>query len=486
MKRMPVLLAAAGSLALAACTVGPDHRPPVTASAAAGPFLAAGSPAFTAAAPADDWWRLYEDPVLDGLVADALAANTDLRAASANLQRVQAIVRETRAGRVPQIRLATGVTYGQNSAILVPPGVPRRAAVFDAGLEVAWEVDLFGRIARAVEAAEADAAAAAALQGSVRLMVVAETTRAYADAAAATEQLAVAERNVALIEETLAVTSRRHEAGRGTRIDVARVATLRDREQAGLPPLKAARDGALFRLSALTGRPPADLPPAAWARKSTLRLDQAIPVGDGRTLLARRPDVHEAERQLAAETARVGVATADLYPRISLGGSVGATGLSLADLFSGGPFRWLLGPLIGWSFPNQEVERARIVQARASAAGALARFDGTVLHALAETETALSAYANELDRRRSLQSARGEAAGVARIARAQLREGRIDGLAVLDAERSLAQAEAELAAADAAIVGRQIDLFRALGGGWTAPAGLTEQPPPEGIGAARP
>jgi outer membrane protein TolC len=197
-----------------------------------------------------------------------------------------------------------------------------------------------------------------------------------------------------------------------------------------------------------------------------LRLDQAIPVGDGATLIARRPDVRAAERQLAAQTARIGVATASLYPQISLGGSIGATGQSLGDLLSGGPFRWLLGSLINWSFPNQEANRARIAQAEASAAASLARFDGTVLIALQETETALSAYAHELDRRGALNDARTQADTAARLARIQLREGKIDSLAVLDAERSLAGAESDLALSDARIATTQIDLFRALGGGW--------------------
>jgi outer membrane protein TolC len=176
--------------------------------------------------------------------------------------------------------------------------------------------------------------------------------------------------------------------------------------------------------------------------------------------------VRAAERQLAAQTARIGVATASLYPQISLGGSIGATGQSIGDLLSGGPFRWLLGSLINWSFPNQEANRARIAQAEASAAASLARFDGTVLVALQETETALSAYAHELDRRAALNDARTQADTAARLARIQLREGKIDSLAVLDAERSLAGVESDLALSDARIATTQIDLFRALGGGW--------------------
>lgn len=458
-------------LTLAACTtVGPDYAAPATPTTAAGAFIGGSDPAFTVAEPAGEWWRLYQDSVLDSLVADALAHNTDLRVASANLARARAVLRETRGGRLPQTAIGAGATYGRMPAGQTAPGADREDSNFDVGLSVAYEVDLFGRVTRSIEAARGDADALAAARDAVRVAIAAETARAYADAASSAERLAVAQRTTDLIGQTLAVTTKRFEAGRGTRLDVARVASLRDQQAAALPPLRAERDGALFRLATLTGRAPADLPPEAGARRTTLRLDQAIPVGDGRALLARRPDIRQAERRLAAETARIGVATADLYPRISFGASIGSTGPSLGDIFGGGPLRWLLGPLLNWSFPNQELNRAKIEQAEASAAGALAAFDGTVLRALQETETALSVYAHELDRRVALGDARNQAEIAARIARIQLREGKTDSLAVLDAERSLATAQAELALSDARVTTAQVDLFRALGGGWQEPA----------------
>ena len=174
----------------------------------------------------------------------------------------------------------------------------------------------------------------------------------------------------------------------------------------------------------------------------------------------------EAERRLAASTARIGVATADLYPRINLGGSLASSATSLAGLFSGGAVGFLLGPLINWTFPNQAATRARIAGAEAEAQGDLARFDKAVLVALEETETALSRYANQIERRAALEAAVSQAQAATRITRAQLREGRADGLAVLDAERTLAETEADLAEADDRLVDAQVDLFRALGGGW--------------------
>jgi outer membrane protein TolC len=301
----------------------------------------------------------------------------------------------------------------------------------------------------------------------VRVLVVADTTRAYADAASGAERLRVAHEIVDLLDRQLALTRKRHDAGLETGLAVARLATLRDQRAADIPALEAARAAALFRLATLTGRAPAELPPIAGERDVALEIDRPLPIGDGAQWLARRPDVRAAERRLAADTARIGVATADLYPRITFGGSVGSTGSDLGDIFTGGPLRWLLGPLLSWAFPNQEPIRARIEAAEADAAHSLAAFDGTMLTALEETETALSNYAHAIARRRSLQAASVQAEKAAKIVRAQQRAGTINSLDSLDAERTLAEARAQLAAQDAEVSRAQIDVFRALGGSWS-------------------
>jgi NodT family efflux transporter outer membrane factor (OMF) lipoprotein len=433
---------------------------------ASGPFLSTKAGVTSTAAADAEWWRLYKDPVLDGLVADALAANTDVRVAVARIAKARASLREVRGDRLPSTNLSAGATYGRVSEGQVPQGADRTGWQVDAGLTVGYEVDLFGRVSRGVEAARGDVAAAEADAEAVRVTVAAETARAYADAASAAERLGVAERIVALLDKSVALTARRAEVGLTTKLDTARVAALRDQRRADIPAIAAERDAALFRLATLTGRAPAELPQIAAARTTTLRLDQPIPVGDGAALLARRPDVAAAERRLAASTARIGVATSDLYPKVTLGASVGQTSSGLGDLFGGGPLRWLLGPLINWNFLNQEGARARIAGAEADTQASLATFDGTVLRALEETETALSSYAHQLDRRTALQAARDQAETAVKITRAQQREGAIDGLVALDAERTFAEAEASLALADARIADAQVDLFRALGGRW--------------------
>lgn len=455
------------ALALSGCAVGPNYVLPVTPPTAVGGFVTQpGGTVTTEAAVDDAWWRLYQDPVLDGLVADALAANTNVRVSIARLERARASLREAGADRLPSSNIQAGVNRQRYPAIQTLPGLDRENTVVDGGISVAYEVDLFGRVKRSVEAARGDVGAAQADLDAIRVSVVADTTRAYVDAASAAQRLAVAERVVALLDRSLRVADGRQRVGLTTPLDTARIAALREQRQAEIPAIAAERQAALFRLAVLTGRTPAQLPAAAGAREAPPRILQPIPVGDGAALLARRPDVRAAERRLAAASARIGVATADLYPKISLGGSIGSTGLGFGDVFGAGALRWLAGPLISWAFPNQARIRARIGAARADSQAALATFDGSVLQALGETETALSNYARALDQRTALQAARDQAERAVRIVRAQQREGQVDSLSLLDAERTFADAQAQLAVGDARIAGAQVDLFRALGGGW--------------------
>ncbi|MEP9357991.1 TolC family protein [Sphingomonas sp. KR3-1] len=461
---MRIFLATASALALAACAAGPNYVAPTPPQTAAGNFVAA-NPAVTTDPVQGDWWRLYKDPVLDQLVTDALAANTDIRVAVARIEKARAALRGARADQLPQASLGAGANYGRLPESQRAPGAPREDWQVDAGLSVSYEADLFGRLSRGTAAARGDVGAAEADADAVRVIVAAETARAYADASSAAERLGVAEHIVQLLDQSITLTERRRGVGLATRLDTARIGALRNQRQAQVPALKAERDAALFRLATLTGRTPADLPSVAGARSTTLRLSDPIPVGDGAALLARRPDIRAAERRLAASTARIGVATADLYPRITFGASAGSTGTDFGDVFGAGPLRWLAGGLLNWAI-NPGPARARVAAAQADTKEALASFDGTVLGALQETETALSAYGHALDRRTALQAARNEAEAAVNIARARQREGDIDSLALLDAERTFADAEADLAQADAFIADTQVDLFRALGGGW--------------------
>ena len=452
------LLTLTGALALAGCAaVGPDYRSPAPEAPSQAAFFSSRSPTFTQDQPPGRWWSLFADPLLDQLVEEALTANTDLRVAGANLARARALLRETRAGRLPSTDLNAEARYAQD-----PGGDP--AMRYDAGLDVSYQVDLFGGIRRAIEASRADVGAVQAAFDNTRISVAAETVRAYADACSAGQQLAVARDSLSVQEQTFDLTRRLFEGGRGTALDTGQAGAQLEQVRATLPTLEAQRAGALFRLAVLTGRPPANFPAQVANCQRPPQLSQPLPVGDGASLLSRRPDIRQAERELAAATARVGVATADLYPKVTLGGSVGFSEISLGAIQDG--FRFNIGPLISWSFPNMEVARARLGQARATADAALANFDGTWLRALEETEGGLTRYVRELERRDSLRRARTQAAEAARIARLRYQAGRDPFQIVLDAERSLSNIEAELARSEAQLSDYLVSVFLALGGGW--------------------
>ena len=464
---MRLLLAACATLALTACMVGPNYRSPAPEAPAQAPFVSGQSPAFTGEQPPGRWWSLFADPVLDRLIEEALRKNTDLREAAANLARARAVLRETRSGLFPSASASASATYSRQSGDQLGfPGTPAEGWSYDAGIDASYQVDLFGRIRRAIQARRAEAGAAQAAFDVSRITVAAETTRAYADACSAGRQLAVARETLRIQEETFDLTRRLFEGGRVTALETGQAGALLERVRAAVPTIEAQRQTALFRLSVLTGRPPAEFPREVAACETPPALARPIPVGDGATLLSRRPDVRQAERELAAATARVGVAVANLYPQITLGGLLGSSATSLSGLGSGDSFRFRLGPLISWEFTNLFVGRARIRQAEAGAEGALANFEGTWLKALEETESALTRYARELDRREALRRGRTQAAEAARIARLRYRAGRDSFQVVLDAERSLADTDAALAQSEAQLADNLVTLFLALGGGW--------------------
>lgn len=457
-------------LTAVACAVGPDyHRPAPPRPAATGAFVTP-APGTSAAEPQEPWWRLYDDPALDRLVERALGANTDLRVAIANLAKARAVLREAGSARLPSTSLSGGINYGDaaGGSAQTGGGSGSRQWSYSGGLDIAWEADLFGRVSRTIEAARADADALAAARDGVAVTVAAETARAYADACAFAEAETVGRESIGIAERALAIVSAQERAGSASRLDVERSATALANARAALPPVEDGRRAALLELAALLGATPAEVPEEARQCHRPPMPVAVIPVGDGRGLLARRPDVREAERRLAADTARIGVATADLFPRISLGGS--GNFFRNDQVRGSDSFSFSLGPLISWSFPNISVARARIAQAEAGAQASLATFDGTVLTALKEVEQALSGYRAAGERNAALAEAARRADAAYALADQRYRAGSISFLDALDAQRTLLDARAARAASDQQLGSARVTLFKALGGGWERPA----------------
>ncbi|GAA0768245.1 TolC family protein [Ideonella azotifigens] len=472
---IPFLLSAL----LAACShtpVGPDYVLPAQSlaaqPAAAAQFNEAAKTAgasFTTTPLPPHWWRLYDDARLDELVQRALAHNTDLRQATANLEKVQAQADEAGAARGVSAALSGGPSFGHASGLsyLQKGYVPPNHFSASAGVALSYQLDLVGQLQRSIEAAEANTGAAEAGLDLARVSVVGATTRAYAQACSAGLRWQTAQHSVQLQREALDVAGQLQRAGRVGMLDLNRAKAQLEQLNAAMPPLQAEREAALLRLATLTGALPGDLPAGVADCAAPPQVMQALPVGDGAALLRRRPDVRQAERELAAATARIGVATGELYPHITLGLSASSAGPA-PDFGHSDSLAWGLGPLISWTVPNTGAVQARIAQAEAGTRGALAKFDGTVLTALRETETALNAYARELDRRAALTAAREAAAKVAQQSAQLYRGGKTGYLDALDADRSLASADAALAASESQLADDQVQLFMALGGGWEA------------------
>ncbi|MGA2189934.1 MAG: efflux transporter outer membrane subunit [Steroidobacteraceae bacterium] len=456
----------------AACRVGPNYHAPAPPSGAEAPLVSLNTAAETPAPPPDAWWRLYNDPRLDALVQEALQANRTLAAADANFAAARAVLSAVHANRYPSTAAFAGGLYGRDAVtdeILELGGhAPQTFWLFEDVIESAYEVDLFGRVHRAIEVANANADSVAAARDSVRVVVAAETARAYAALCALGEQIDVAHHSLDVVSHEADITAQRHEAGANSAYDVARAQALVAETRSSIPELEGQRRAALFELTAVLGRTPAAAPQELETCVTPPRLVALIPVGDGSALIKRRPDVRQAERRLAAATAEIGVATADLYPTIRLVGLYGGAATELSQLNTNAGRTWGIGPSISWSFPNMAGPRARVRQARAAQAAALASFDATVLTALKETEQALALYGAALETRQSLGDARDRIHDAFSMAHDQFLAGAQSNLDLLTTEQSLVALDAAVAASDAGLVLDQIAVFKALGGGWRA------------------
>jgi NodT family efflux transporter outer membrane factor (OMF) lipoprotein len=462
--RLPLAIAATATLA--ACTVGPDYRRPEVA-------LTPRYQAPAAIAPADiRWWTRFGDPVLDGLVTQALAQNLDVAAATARIDQARGAATAAGAALLPTIG-AAGSAERDITSLQTPIGaaahelrLPRDYSLYQAGAQASWEIDLFGGLRRGREAARADLAASLASADAVRLSVAAETADSYLQLRGLQARLAVAEGQ--LRTEKQLVDLVRQQTGQGLVADRELNRTLGEQQgiEAAIPPLRAAIRGQINRLAVLTGQ-------QAGIGHTELAQAVAIPVApdpsgsiEPAELMRRRPDLVAAERQLAAANARIGVAISDYYPRVSLAGLLGFATVGGGGLFTGdalqagamGGLRWRL-------FDFGKVD-AEVAQARGREAEALARYRGTVLHATEDVEDSLTRLA---EGRAEIALRERQVASLTR-SRDQARQAYAGGVLalvdVLDADRALLDASDRLATARTDTARASVAAIRALGGGW--------------------
>ncbi|AEG94626.1 efflux transporter outer membrane subunit [Ramlibacter tataouinensis] len=470
--RLRLGLLAGAALLAAGCAVGPDYQPPPAGQLPAG-FVAAGAgQPGTGGQELGRFWQGFSDPVLDGLVDTALAANTDVRIAQARLQEARALLLGARAELLP----AFGIDAGAGRGVTPLPQRPgtsrseRTGNAFDAGVVMNWELDLFGGARRAGESAAAQVAASEAGVGAAQVAVLAEVVRNYVLLRGLQQRHAVADSSLENQRQALRLTELRQDAGRGTQLDVARARSLVASTEAALPALQAQIEQATFRIARLTGLAPAQAVQrlSAAAALPTLPVTDlgALPAGTPEALLRRRPDIVQAERQLAAASADIGVATADLFPRISLSGLLGFNNSRVSNLTDSNARVYSAGAGIAWTFLDFGRIRSRISASEARNEGALATYEQTVLLALEETETAFSRFNRTAQQGDRLEVAARSAEEAARLSRIRFEAGATDFLAVLDAERELLSVRDQLAQARSGTATALVDVYRALGGGW--------------------
>lgn len=475
--RLPFVLALA-LLALgfaAGCkVVGPDYQPPQRELPASwreepGAGLASGP------AQLGGWWKQLGDPALEALVERATRGGLDLREALARVREARARRGIASSDQLPSLDARAAFERRAESDNTPLGGFVPDADNYSLGFDAAWELDLWGRVRRSVEAADAELGAQLEDVRDVYVTVAAEVARNYVELRAFQRRLALAERNVALQQETLVLVQGRFDAGLVNERDLAQARANLESTRARVPALEGGLRAAENRLAVLLGEPPGN-PGTLPVELAALAEPRPIPVppssvaiGLPADLLRRRADVRRAERALAAESARIGVAEGELYPRLTLTGTLGLAAEHSDDLFSSGSDMHAFGPSLRWNLFDGGRRRAGVAAQEARAEQAELRWQRAVLLALEESENALSAFVREQTRRGSLVEAAAQSRLAVELAQAQYREGLSDFQAVLDSERSVAELEDQVAQSDAAVTTNLVALYKALGGGWDEP-----------------
>ncbi len=465
--KMPRLFIASLSVVwiAAGCAVGPNYHPPKTP---APPKFANGAQdGFTTNEPLAAWWRSFHDDELTKLVGWAVSSNFDLRVATANLLEARALHLGAKSDFLP---VAEGVaSYSNNSYSRAQEfnfAGPRRQELYDVGFDATWELDIFGRLRRSYAASTAGVQAADEARRFVLVSISAEVARNYFELRGAQDELAVLRRNADNQTESLRMTQARLDAGRGTELDVAQARAEVNNTLAAIPPVESAIAHATHRIGVLTGRQPEALADELLQPSALPVLPELVDIGDPCRLLRRRPDIRAAERNLAAATSRIGVAVADLFPRVTFNGAIGLEATTFGGLAKEGSDYHSFGPSITWAALDYGHVRSRITAARAEADAQLAQYQKTVLTSLEETENALVDYGRARARRDYLAESVKASQAAATLSRSRYDNGATDFLTVLDAERVLLQAQDQLAQTRTATATALVAVYKALGGGW--------------------
>ena len=458
------LSALASALLLAGCiTVGPDYKHPVEKPVTLqGVDAAQQSPINFQA----NWWAQFHDTTLDALITRAAKNSPDLKIALARLNQSRALLGTARSQQLPDIEAQTSYSRSREQQ---PGFTTGRETItnYQAGFDASWELDLFGGVRRSVEAARADSQAGEASLQDAQVTLFAEVARHYFDLRGTQLRLDVARRDIDNQRDSLKLIKSRADVGTGSDQDVASARARLAAVEAQLPVLETQAQADTFRLDVLLGERPGELD-IDLSPKTFHPIDTSLPIGNAGDVLARRPDIRVAERELAAANARIGVAKADWFPHISLGGFVGFLAGRSND-FGGAESRaWSVAPSISWAGLNVQRVRSGVKASEARADEAKANYERTVLGALEDVDNALVGYNQQRVRVQKLDEQATQSTRAAELARIRYEAGATDYLELLDAQRTQLSAEDQLAEAEAGINLQAIALYKALGGGWQA------------------
>ena len=412
------------------------------------------------------WWEQFNDPTLDALIQRAAANNLDLRIAVERLHESRALLSGAKSDQLPTIDTDLNYTRSRGQQ---PGFSSQRSTVttYQAGFDASWELDLFGGVRRHVEAADADLGANVAALHDAQISLLAEVARNYFELRGSQSRLDIANRDIDNQQQTLHLTEVRLQAGAGSEQDVASAKARLAAVQAQLPLLKTAASAGEFRLAVLLGERPGELD-IDLAPKHFQPIAVNLPIGDAGDILARRPDVQIAERQYAAANARIGVAKADFFPHITLGGFLGFLSGGSNDFGSPSTRAWSLAPSISWPGLNVQRVRANLHASEARTDAAKANYQQAVLLAIEDIDNAVTGFNQQRVRVEHLIEQGTQSRRATELARIRYQEGATGFLELLDAERTQLAAEDDLAQAEAAINTRAVALYKALGGGWEA------------------